>query len=242
MRLSTTRAIACATLLQTIAAVPDVSVTPLATDCSAYPNYDASTGEAGPFIVVADSTGSTFDGNKVSAEVFTNDGVDRFGFITLPKAGTSPFVQNITLRCISSTLQAKLSIGWTSLEIAREENWQASLSFNLNPALPGLPLYPYSHSLEGVMQEGVFLGAKNTTTWTFKFNWGGNAGEYYLLRLLGAADWNRENRLEAEGKRMRWGKRQNGTFPPLTFPPDDRDWMGFLKIKERISHPLNHIS
>lgn len=60
----------------------------------------------------------------------------------------------------------------------------------------------------------MYLGAQGRTGWNFKFNWGGNAGEYYLVRLRPA---------EVEKRGVQ--KRQGG-FPVI----DDRDWVGFLKV------------
>jgi hypothetical protein len=64
--------------------------------------------------------------------------------------------------------------------------------------------------------DGTFLGAGNSTTWTFKHNWGGNAGEYYILRWV-----------QDPGMVGRVGnlKRQDG-FPVI----DDRDWVGYLRV------------
>lgn len=56
------------------------------------------------------------------------------------------------------------------------------------------------------------MGAKSSTTWKYKYNWGGNAGEYYILRWLDKAGMMK--------------KRQDMPVP------DDRDWIGFLKIME----------
>lgn len=72
----------------------------------------------------------------------------------------------------------------------------------------------YQHVVDGKIVDGVFLGAGDSTAWTFKYNWGGNAGEYYILRWL-----------KDSPKTGRMGKRQ-GEFPVL----DDRDWVGFLKV------------
>jgi hypothetical protein len=49
--------------------------------------------------------------------------------------------------------------------------------------------------------------------WAFKSNWGGNAGQYFLVRWLGE-----------DGKEE---KRQAGGDPPVV---DDRDWVGYLKV------------
>lgn len=63
----------------------------------------------------------------------------------------------------------------------------------------------------------VYLGAEGRDEtvgleWAFKSNWGGNAGQYYLVRWAG----------DGEDK-----KRQVGGEPPVV---DDRDWAGYLKV------------
>lgn len=45
-----------------VSAVSNVTVVPLTSGCSSYPNYDNTTGIAGPLRVVADSTGTDVDG------------------------------------------------------------------------------------------------------------------------------------------------------------------------------------
>lgn len=77
-------------------------------------------------------------------------------------------------------------------------------------------MQPYARVVNGTKVPGVFLGAKESTRWFFKNNWGGNAGDYFLLR------WQEE----AEAGKMEGnGKRQSG---PIV---DDRDWYGYLKIE-----------
>jgi hypothetical protein len=100
---------------------------------------------------------------------------------------------------------------WIDLFIASLENWQASFSFGMPEA--GIPVQPYAHFVDGTRVPGVFLGTRNSTSWKYKFNWGGNAGEYFILRWLQAG----------EGK-VGMQKRQD--FPVI----DDRDYVGFLKV------------
>ena len=76
-----------------------------------------------------------------------------------------------------------------------------------------MQIQPYAHVVNGTRLPGVFLGAGSSTQWFFKHNWGGNAGEYFLLRWL-----------EDGGKEVK-EKRQEG---PVI---DDRDWVGYLKIE-----------
>ncbi|KAF2275409.1 uncharacterized protein EI97DRAFT_73904 [Westerdykella ornata] len=233
-------------------AVPKVTVVPLTGGCSALPGYNSTTGIAGPWIARADSTGnSALDGLPLSIAPFTNDGTDRFGFVRhstdlpkcpLPDANTQVTLpkqpprlgggQTVSFRCASSRLQASLPAAqfypddpslepkYVDLVISTEENWQASFGFNLSPSVP---VEAYAHYDEsGKRVEGVFLGAAGKTEVALKYNWGGNAGEYYLVRLNGGVEGLVGGEIEkGEGKE----KRQDG-FPVL----DDRDWTGFLKI------------
>lgn len=114
-------------------------------------------------------------------------------------------------------MQAILSLTtqtYVDLVISSVENWQAQAGYNLTPSIP---IEPYAHYINGERVSGVFLGAKGKTNWFFKYNWAGNAGEYYLVRLAGGAEGLR-------GGSRKLGKRQD--FPTL----DDRDWNGFIKI------------
>lgn len=60
----TTGAILSMALAPLVNAVPSVTVVPLDGGCSAYPRYDASTGQAGPFLTSVNSTGTAIDGNN----------------------------------------------------------------------------------------------------------------------------------------------------------------------------------
>jgi hypothetical protein len=43
-------------------AAPSVTAVPLNNSCSSYPQYDASTGQAGPWLIEVNATGSAIDG------------------------------------------------------------------------------------------------------------------------------------------------------------------------------------
>ena len=150
----------------------------------------------------------------------------------VPKAAVgpiSPSAPNITFRCTSSStpqLQAQLPAIMFSrdppsptiyidVNIATDPNWQASLSFNLSPFVGA---EPYAHFVNGTRVPGVFLGREGSTRWFYKYNWGGNAGEYYLLRWL-----KQGGRVNGTGVGKGREKRQ---FPVL----DDRDWTGYLRV------------
>ena len=64
-------------------AFQELSIKGLPNRCSSYPSYNATSETAGPWKIIADSTASTFDGFNVSAAIFTNNGVDRFGFVCI---------------------------------------------------------------------------------------------------------------------------------------------------------------
>jgi len=129
--------------------------------------------------------------------------------VTVPQAsGFGVVAPNVTLRCIPGKLQAELGSGWVDVSIASDENWQSSLSFGLQDV--GIAVAPFAHWENGTRVPGVFLGAKSSTRWKYKHNWGGNAGEYFLLRWL--------------EEQAGLNKRQDG---PIV---DDRDWVGYLKV------------
>jgi len=67
----------------TTVAITQVAVEPTSgnSSCAVYPGWNASTNSAGPFTVIADSTGSSIDGNPATVADFTNDGKDSFGFV-----------------------------------------------------------------------------------------------------------------------------------------------------------------
>ncbi|KAF9729245.1 hypothetical protein PMIN06_000146 [Paraphaeosphaeria minitans] len=197
-------------------AMPVLSASALAADalnttCSSFPAYNATTLTTAPFTLLASSPTASINGTAASFVSFTNDGVDRYGFVTIPQSnptfGTAP---PLSLRCSGSTLYAQLPGGArVTLSIAADENWQRGLSFGLGD---GVGVQAYAQGGD------VYLGAEGDRgaaglKWTFKSNWGGNAGQYYLVRWAGAE----------EGE----AKRQAGGEPPVV---DDRDWDGYLKV------------
>lgn len=101
------------------------------------------------------------------------------------------------------------------MSIAADENWQRGLSFGLGD---GVGVRAYARGGD------VYLGAEGEGTvdvdaglrWGFKSNWGGNAGQYWLVRWVGGGGMGEE-------------KRQVGMEPPVV---DDRDWVGELRVVE----------
>ncbi|KAF2009281.1 hypothetical protein BU24DRAFT_468256 [Aaosphaeria arxii CBS 175.79] len=209
----------------TVSTSPVLAIRKLTTGCSSYPNYNANTSTAGPFNLIATSTSSPFlDDKKAAIAPFTTNGIDSYGFINIPKRATS-YTPSITLSCQNSTLHFSLSSPSFTLPpaqpiplfVTKDENWHSSLGYG-NYLGRGIPVETYDHVyVNGSTKvEGVYLGAEGNTRWRFKFNWGGNAGEYYLVRLDE----------EAEGTLDRRQDGGPGVFPPI----DDRDFVGFLKV------------
>lgn len=138
--------------------------------------------------------------------------------ITLPKSNARlGNYQNLTVRCTASHLQVQVRSSWVNVYIAEQENWQSSFSFGLEESgAPGISVQAYQHVVNDKIVDGAFLGAGNSTTWSFKYNWGGNAGEYYLLRWV----------KNPTGAGQLKERQEGGEFPVL----DDRDWVGYLKV------------
>ena len=66
-------------------APPDVAVQPLEVSCTSYPNYDESTGTAGPWApVVADSTGAEVEGFGFQPVFAFAAGGGSWGFVRHP--------------------------------------------------------------------------------------------------------------------------------------------------------------
>jgi hypothetical protein len=77
-------AVLIATLRATVvSALPNVTVVPLENTCASYPIYDKSTGIAGPWVALPDSTGTSIDRMKVIPIFATAVGGFRWGFVSL---------------------------------------------------------------------------------------------------------------------------------------------------------------
>ena len=65
----------------TAAATPNVTAVALTNGCASLPNYNATSGEAGPWIAVADSTGKPIDGSGDIPVYSTAVGGFRWGLV-----------------------------------------------------------------------------------------------------------------------------------------------------------------
>lgn len=188
-----------------VSAVSNVTVVPLTSGCSSYPNYDNTTGIAGPLRVVADSTGTDVDGFIFKPLFAIAVGGGSWGFMVLPTVENKT-AEDIPFQCANDTLQAYLDMGfagsvWQDL-IAAGTPAESVFGFRL-PDLPdpNYHLETYSHLIDGEVQLGVYLGSVNVTTWGFNYQNFTETGEYYFARLLGPNSNN-----PATGKQLNSGE------------------------------------
>ncbi|KAI1740541.1 hypothetical protein F4680DRAFT_465163 [Xylaria scruposa] len=176
-------------LVMIASALPNVTVTPLASSCTSFPNYNNTTGMTTPLTVVADSTGKGIDGSSFVPKYATAVGGGSWGFITIP-LDASINETAVPMRCGNGSLQAQLNTGingiqWQTL-VAAGTPAESVFGFGLpNLPDPNYKLEPYMHEIDGIRQPGVFIGAVNVTTWGFNYQNSSETGEYYYLRLLG---------------------------------------------------------
>ncbi|ORY56372.1 uncharacterized protein BCR38DRAFT_505283 [Pseudomassariella vexata] len=173
-------------LLPLISALSNTTVLPLPADCSSYPDYDNTTGIAGPWTIVADSTDKPIDGFGADTVFAIAANGLSWGFFTVKT--TKPLNQT-SMRCTNSTLQAHLprypnGTIWKEV-IAAGTPAEEAIGFGF-PDLPDptLTILPYAHIVDGVRQPDVFLGALNVTTWGYNYQNNTEGGEYYYMRLL----------------------------------------------------------
>ncbi|KAI0884581.1 uncharacterized protein GGS22DRAFT_200343 [Annulohypoxylon maeteangense] len=205
------RAIEVLFLSALVSAVSNVTVVPLTSGCSSYPNYDNTTGIAGPLRLVADSTGTDVDGFKFKPLFAIAVGGGSWGFMVLPTIENKT-AEEIPFQCSNDTLQAHLNMGfagtvWQDL-IAAGTPGESVFGFRL-PDLPD-PNYHLEtcalitmnlHLVDGVEQPGVYLGSVNVTNWGFNYQNFTETGEYYYARLLGPNSNN-----PATGKQLNSGE------------------------------------
>ncbi|KAI0594605.1 hypothetical protein F4775DRAFT_573397 [Biscogniauxia sp. FL1348] len=182
-------------------AIPDVTATVLPQDdCSSFPGYDAATNTAGPWTIqLVDSENEAIEGfSDISRySISYNPNTDtkptlRWGSITFP---TRNDVAKNPLKCDAGVLKgwvptdltaagAPTSYVWTPLVISPYP-YDAALMWKIDGDAPKI----FEHYIDGVKQDGVFLGAyENTTTWGLEYqaaDSGSSGLDYYYTRLLG---------------------------------------------------------
>ncbi|KAF6806972.1 hypothetical protein CSOJ01_08476 [Colletotrichum sojae] len=166
------------------AAAPNLTADLIPGDCSVYPDYDASTGQAGPWSMQAQDTGNYITGHGLTAIYSRGSAGIRWGYMAvLDKAGVA---QN-PLRCVKGEgIQGWVPTGvsgytWENL-VAADIPYNAFMMYKVN----GTAVQPYSHSINGTKQSGIFLGSEGYTTWGFKKETDDEQGTYWEARVLGA--------------------------------------------------------
>ncbi|KAI1371143.1 hypothetical protein F4677DRAFT_436476 [Hypoxylon crocopeplum] len=194
-------------LTSLLAAVPLVHATPDVTakllpseDCSSYPGYDAASNTAGPWTIQLVSSDNIAIEGFSDTSVYSisyNPSTDRkpslrWGFITFP---TRNDIAKNPLKCEGGVLKgwvptdltdagAPTSYQWTPLVFSIYP-YDAPLMWKVDGDTPQI----FEHYVDGVKQDGVFLGAYNTTTsWGLNYespDVGSSGQDYYYARLLG---------------------------------------------------------
>ncbi|KAM7198218.1 hypothetical protein V8F20_006245 [Naviculisporaceae sp. PSN 640] len=181
-----------------VAAVPNVTVIPLGSkDCSSYPGLIRTP--------AADITG------YLRFEVTNSDDPAIDGLLATTKIQRWPTFQNLSatvttlvmdvrkstrlakpvFRCFNGALEI---VGDGDPKITVSKDWRgAQMMLGDYQGGPGYKLEPYAHEIDGVRQEGVFVGANGKTTWGFGWERpsqedcvNGNSGlDWYSARLQG---------------------------------------------------------
>ncbi|KAF2199438.1 hypothetical protein GQ43DRAFT_442491 [Delitschia confertaspora ATCC 74209] len=179
-----------------VLAVTEVIAKPLPVGCASYPRYNEETGTAGPWTIkVSDSENPAIEGfgdTSAYSVLFNGRPSLRWGSITIPtynQIAKNPF------QCINNTMTAWVpndltaagaptNYQWTPLVISNYP-YDAELMWKIQSSEE---LKPFEHYVDGVKQDGVFIGGyENSTKWGFRY-YPANVGsvrDYYLIRLLG---------------------------------------------------------
>lgn len=225
-------------LLPAVLAVPNVTVVPLTTtSCAGWPGFlpsgDRVDSTTSLTFVVDQSDDPAVDGLRASSADYHwpagRDTPDGFNYtaITLDLRASRRFA-HITFRCFDGVLRlgtlgngasANKTTDLPSLSVNKDkrngfviESQAGGASSNSTDPWSGYPVEPYKHvdAATGKDLPGVFLGARNLTTWGFNFNDKGPCGTPFLY----------EARLQ--------GLPQDPTVEPrATYDPE---FFGFLKV------------
>jgi len=177
----TTVAIVALHMAATAAAVPNVTaIPPSLSGCRDWPSYTIAAGDGTDYLeLVVDQaedtgingllTGSQLENRTGAAAVET-------AYISLLK---SRKFAKPSYRCVNGQFQQ--GILGTPINLAK--NYRAAYIIYGD----GYPLQPYWHEIGGVRQPGRFLGAKNQTTWGFRYRQPVGCGDRdtYEVKLLG---------------------------------------------------------
>jgi hypothetical protein len=168
-----------------------------------------SDGSGNFYLQAYQSDNSSIDGLGSSLEYSRGTTQIRWVQITL---GTRVDEAKVVLRCYNDTLHGFVSTGvsaftWETLQFSPYP-YDAELMYFVSG---GPAAQAYSHYIDSVKQDGVFLGANGVTTWGFRYfdaSYGCCGAPFYQLRLLGP----------------------DSTDPSTGAPLQDGEFKGFLKV------------
>ena len=172
--------------LSTAYAFPNVTAIPSSGGCAAYPSYNPTTNTSGNFSVqLTNSENSTAEGLYGALIGFVMDSgsvsytVSRAWKLrkarllincapSLPQFGfpdpRSP-KERMVLRCSNNTLESLFSVRAAVYEwrpwTFSDRSWK-SLDFDRSD---GLPVRVFNHYIDGVLQNGSYIGGFNSSTW-----------------------------------------------------------------------------
>ncbi|KAJ5672950.1 hypothetical protein N7507_002077 [Penicillium longicatenatum] len=175
-----------------LAAAQAATVEPVALHCYNLPMWQAtgiSSGFSGPWALIVDQCVNTTDVNNActmegfrSRSSSIDQQVDK-GYIGIVGQQYSAITP---LRCIEGTgfVVSVLTTSGTAefrtvniTDVASEANIGYGLGADTEM------IQAYNHYIDGVKQDGIFIGAHNVTTWGMQLQ--GGAGAWWKLRLLG---------------------------------------------------------
>lgn len=181
-----------------VAAVPNVTVIPLRSkDCSSWPGLirtPAADITAYLRLEVTSSDDPAIDGLLATAHTQrwpTLQNLSNTVETVVMDVRKSTRIAKPVFRCFNGVLHM---VGDGDPAITVSKDWRgAQMMLGDYQGGPGYKLEPYAHEINGVRQEGVFLGAKGKTTWGF--NWerptrddcanGNSALDWYSARVQG---------------------------------------------------------
>lgn len=186
-----TLAVGLAALNSVASAIPTVTPVLLTGGCASYPSYDASTLVAGPWILQLNSCdNSTIEGFGDNSQLIRRAGDTWIHEGRISIVADNQIAKN-ALRCNAATEilegyfpQGVSGYAWQQVNIT-DIPYDAELGWGWGQYSTGVQAY--EHFIDGVQQDGVFLGQDGYTTWGVKWYADGDDNEdYWGLRLLGA--------------------------------------------------------
>jgi hypothetical protein len=146
-----------------VKALPNVTVTRTGQgDCSAYPSFYGTNGRTADAFIFLPSQVSNPSLNNLHTGIVNS---------TLVAFSSNTTIDSTIFCCAS----ANIMDGWMEKSLLLSNDRQIGYRSE------GMVPETYTQEVDGVKQEGVFLGYGNVTTWGFRR---GNGGAYWNVRLV----------------------------------------------------------